>query len=82
MTTEIIYGHTEKEKEYAKARMPKTDITYRRENRKIYPCANCSEPLTVYEHMKFLFMCMRCAQGGAAHYEQWGQKVYLTNRGH
>lgn len=80
-TSSIQFGRTDAEIKYAKPRTPRTDILFRQKNKKVYLCAKCSEPLTVFEHMKFLFMCRKCAQDGEAHYEQWGKKVYLTNRG-
>ena len=75
------YGKTDEQKEIGRHAMTQSDHDHRIEKKKVYPCTQCSEPLTIYEHVKYLFMCDRCAQQGEAHYNQEADgRVRLTNR--
>lgn len=58
--------------------MTRSDLAYRRRTGKKYFCAKCNEELTARDHVKFLFMCMRCAENGDAHFTQFGDKIYKT----
>lgn len=80
MSRTFKYGDTTKEIAIGRHAMTKADFQHREKTGKIYPCAKCNKPLTIFEHVKFLFMCKSCTDGGLTHYTQESNgKLVVTN---
>lgn len=74
------YGTNAREIAEGRRVMTKGDFKLRHDQNRKYACAKCNAQLTIYEHVKFLFMCKRCSDNGDSHYTHWGNgKLEATN---